>query len=127
MTMEVDLRSRLLDALSVSVEWDVRPQQGALPAVVIETVVGIDSQHMQGLNTFQETMVQFSCFAATKKAAVELREEVKAAIIVAATEGDTEFLRATDIMRRQSPADTAPKFMHNEILEARIWHGPWPS
>lgn len=126
--MESELRARLKAAPSVTtivgtrIDWDVRPQRDQLPALVLETVIGDDTQHMGGLDTFAQTVVQFNCFAATKKQAVELREAVKAVVIEPATQGGVEFLRATDITRFQRPSNTEAQFVHHEILECRLWH-----
>ena len=125
--MEAALRTRLKNASAVTaivgnrIDWDVRPQATALPALVLETVIGNNPQHMQGYTGFTDTVVQFNCFAKSKKAAVELREAVQAAIVPEATVGGVEFLRATEITRRQRPSNTDTGFIHHEILEVRIW------
>ena len=127
--MEAALRTRLKNDAGVTaivgnrIDWDERPQATAYPALVLETVVGIDDQHMQGF-TLQETRIQFNCFAADKKTAVALRDAVKAAIAPPATVGGVEFMRAQRIERRQAPRNTNTDFVNREILEATFFHRP---
>lgn len=127
MSLENGLRTRLkadsaVSAITTNVEWDERPQASSYPAVVLETVIGNDTQHMKGFNTYSDTIVQFSCFATSKTAATNLRDAVKAAIVPEGEAGGSKFLRATDVIRRQRPTSTNTGMVHMEILEARIWH-----
>lgn len=126
--METALRARLLADATVAaivgtrVDWDVRPQGDALPALVLETVNGTRSQHHSGFDTFQPTDVQFNCFAGSKKIAVDLREAVIAAITPAANAGGTAFLRAQNVETRQRPDNVSTGIIYREIVEATIWH-----
>ncbi|WP_343347653.1 DUF3168 domain-containing protein [Sphingomicrobium sp. XHP0239] len=126
--MEDALRTRLKADPAVAaivgagVYWDERPQATAYPAVVLETIFGQRDQHLKGFDGFHSTRVQVNCFSTTKKEAVSLREAVIAAIVPAAAEGGTEFLRAQDIEVRQGPKSTSTGTTHNEIVEATIWH-----
>ena len=126
--MEQGLRQRLLDDPAVAtivgtrVDWDVRPQRSAYPAIVLETIEGRRTQHMAGFNTFRATAVQASCFATSKAQAVAMREAVIAAIAGEATARGKRFLRAQDIEHRQRPENTGTQTIHREIVEATIWH-----
>lgn len=123
MTFEVDLRTRAKAALpGKTVEWDVRPARTAYPACILETISGRRAQHMGGFNGFQATLVQFSCFATTKKEAVEMREALISSVTPEDVTGSTTFLRMQDIVVRQRPQNTEAGFVYCEIVEATAWH-----
>ena len=127
MSFEEALRDRLKADATVTaivgtrIDWDVRPQATAYPALVLETITGLNPRHMKGFSLTSDR-VQFSCFANTKKEAVALRTAVLAAIEAPATAGGIEFMGAQDIVRRQAPNNTSTGVVSNEIVEATFFH-----
>lgn len=128
MTMETALRQRLLDDATVAaivdtrIDWTIRPQGSAFPAVVLTQVFDSRSQHMQGFNTFRPTRVQIDCYATDKGANVALREAVIAAIVGETTVSGVTFLRAfiNSVLDRGDQTDTG--FVHRELIDVSIWH-----
>lgn len=129
MTFETALRTRLKDNAPVAalvgtrIDWTVRPQKTALPALVLTLISDNRAQHMGGFNGFRETRVQVDCYAGTAKLACELRDAVIAAIAPAATVSTTEFLRSfiNNVIDRSENSDTG--FVHRQLVDVNIWHG----
>lgn len=128
MSMETDLRARLKDDGSVAglvgtkVDWTVRPQKSALPAITLQMVSEDRSQHMGGFNTNRATRIQVDCWGATRAIVVSVREAAIAALVPAATKGGTKFLRAfvNNIIDRGENADTG--FLHRDLIDLTVWH-----
>jgi hypothetical protein len=127
--MEIDLRQRLLDDAAVAaivgtrVDWTVRPQATALPAIVLQVVNDTRSQHMSGFDYFRQTRVQIDCYGRLRRDVVALREAVIAALADEAVQGDTEFLRAfvNNVVDMSEQVETA--FIHRDMIDMTFWHG----
>lgn len=123
--MEVDLRARIMaavPAVGTRVYWGIRPQNSALPAIVLTTVSDERSQHMTDFDTYQAKRVQIDCYAATYEQSVDLREALIEGIVPEATQGVTRFLRGfvNNTMTRGS--DTTNGYVHRQMLDLSIWH-----
>lgn len=123
--METALRARVMaaaPAVGARVFWGIRPQDSALPALVLTTVADNRSQHMKDFDTFWDTRVQVDCYAATYAESVALREAVIAGVVPEATEGSTRFLRSfvNDAMSRGG--DTTNGYVHRQMIDLTIWH-----
>lgn len=138
MTFETDLRERLKDNAGVtavvgakdgikSIDWNERRQGAPYPAIVLDVVFGDRSQHFGGFNAFQSARTQFRCTATNRKAAIDLREAVIAAITPGAVEGNTEFLRAQEISHFGRTEKSEAATLHHEFVDAAIWHGSAPA
>lgn len=128
MAFEPALRTRLKDDTAVAaivgtrIDWTVRPQGSALPAVVLQIIADGRPQHMQGFQRFRETRVQIDCFATTRAAASALSAAVIAAITPAAEVSGTAFRRAFIDTVRDLGANTDTGFVHRDSIDALIWH-----
>lgn len=123
--METDLRARVMaavPAVGTRVYWGIRPQNSALPAIVLTTVSDERSQHMAGFDTYQPKRVQVDCYATTYAQAVDLREAVIAGVVPEATQGVTRFLRAFVNNTMSRGSDTTAGFVHRQMIDLSIWH-----
>jgi hypothetical protein len=123
--MEKALRARIVAAVPAvgsRVYWGVRPQTSALPAIVLTTISDNRSQHMKGFDTYQDKRVQIDCYAATYEQAVDLREAVIAAVVPAAQQGLTRFLRSFVNNTMSRGEDTTNGYVHRQMLDLTIWH-----
>lgn len=128
MSMETALRARMKDDAAVAaivgsrIDWGVRPQGSILPAIVLTNVFDDRSQHMAGFIAARQTRVQIDCYAATKAAAVELREAVIAAVVPPASKSGVTFQRAQGISVLDRGEHTEAGFIHRELIDLQIWH-----
>lgn len=128
MSLETALRARLKADVSVKaivstrIDWDVRPERSAYPAVVLQIVSDPRLQHMKGLMGSRPTRVQIDCFGRTPAEKVELREAVIAAAMPAATEAGVTFQRAfvNDVISRSKNTETG--FVHHDLIDMTFWH-----
>ena len=123
--METALRTRVMaavPAVGTRVYWGIRPQNSALPAIVLTTVSDARSQHMKGFDTYQAKRVQVDCYAATYDQATELREAVIAGVVPAAVQGVTRFLRGFVNNTMGRGEDVTGGYVHRQMLDLTIWH-----
>ena len=131
--MEVDLRARLLDDAAVAafvgtrVDWTVRPQKDQLPAVVLQLVADLRTQHMGGFQYYRETRIQVDCFGRLRRDVVALREAVISCLAGEAVKGDTDFLRAFINTVQDMGEQTDTGFIHRDMIDITIWHGIAPA
>lgn len=133
MTVEIDLRARLLadgtiaGIVGTRIYWKLRPQGSALPAIVLGTVNGARDQHFEGAIDAQGNRIQFDCLASTKSVAVNLRNAVIAEVELPATVGDTEFQGGFVNLYRDTAEDTASGVVHTEMVDATLWFNEYVS
>ena len=127
MSFEADLRDRLVNDAAVAaivgarVYWDIRPQDSALPALVLRLVNGARDASFGGAMGTQGNQVQFDCMAASKSVSMALRN---AAIAVAETPGvagATGFQGGIVDLYRSMAEDTASGLVRTEQVRATIW------
>ena len=129
MGMEADLRWRLVHDIGVSaladerVHWRIRPQDGALPAIVLTIVADPRPQHLEGFHALRATRVQIDCLAATYAEAIALREAAIAAVVPRTITSTTRFDRGRINMVLDQGEDTAAGYVHRHVIDATIWHG----
>lgn len=127
MSFEIDLRSRLVNDAAVAalvgtrVYWKIRPQDSALPAIVLGTAYGARDQHFQGPMGTQGNRIQLDCLASLKGQAVDLRNAVMAVVESAGSAGGTSFQGGFVNLYRDGAEDTASGVVHNEMVDATIW------
>ena len=127
MSFETDLRTRLINDATVvgivgtRIYWEIRPQDSALPAIVLHTVNGSRAQSLAGAMETQGNQIQFDCMAVTKADAVALRQAVIAVAEVAGTAGSTEFQGGNVDLYRGIVEDTAAGVIRTEQVRATIW------
>lgn len=139
MSFETDLRARLIDDATITsivgtrVYWKVRPQNSALPCIVLGTVFGARDQHMEGPIGTQGNRMQFDCLAKQangvggKDSAIALRDAVMAVIESGGVEGDTEFQGGFVNLYRDEVTDTASGIVYTETIDATIWFNEFVS
>jgi hypothetical protein len=126
--METQLRSRLTSDSAVAaivgtrVNWGVRPQGEAYPSVVMTIIDDDRPQHMAGLITCRETLVQFDCYGITRAQVAALREAVIAAITPGAIVSGMIFLRSFVDTVRNMDAYTDTGLVFRDSVDARVWH-----
>jgi hypothetical protein len=123
--MEIELRQRFLTAVPLvgsRVHWQIRPQNGQLPAIVLTVVSGARSQNMDGFDGFQATRVQVDCYALTYDEAAQMREAIYDQVIPAGTVGGKTFLRAFVNNAMDRGEDTTPGYIHRQMLDLTFWH-----
>lgn len=77
------------------VHWDIRPQDEALPAVVLnEPSPQFRPQHMGGFEDMRTARIQVNAYATTKAAADTIIESLIADLVPEATVSDVLFWRA---------------------------------
>jgi len=126
--METALRAKMMGDVALAalvgtrIDWTVRPERSALPAVVLQLISDPRPQHMQGFQSYRETRVQVDVFALTRASVVAIREAVIAAVTPAETISGTNFLRAfvDNVIDRGTNSDTG--FVHSDLIDFRIWH-----
>jgi hypothetical protein len=116
------LRARLKDqtAAGSRVDWGLRLQGNALPAIRLTKIRTPKDYHMGGAQTTQFHRVQVDCFGATYKAAGDLGDAVIALLEPAAGEFQASFVVGDN--DRQDDTETGP--VHCRVLDFQITHIP---
>jgi len=71
---------------------NVRPQGGALPAIVLRIISDVTDQAMSGPTNYRQTRVQAECYGPTYAAAYAVRNAIRAALDGwSGTQGATQF------------------------------------
>ena len=106
------------------VNWNVRPQGNALPAVVLTKVSGVADYTMQGPSTYEQSRVQVDCYASTFLASVTAARAVTAKLSGLRTvQGGTEFLGVFKDSERQSHEEgSGGVWMHRVSLDFLVHH-----
>jgi hypothetical protein len=124
--MHEALRSRLKSDATVSglvgarVDWGLRPQGKALPAIRLTLVPTQRAYHMGGAQTTQQYQVQADCFGETYKQAFDVRQAVIACLEPAV--GEFQFSFVTRDFDRPEVIDTGP--VECAVLEFLVTHIP---
>lgn len=127
MSFGADLRTKLLAVSAVSskvgtrVYWKYRPQNSALPAVVMHEISGQLDQHMGGPMETQGNRIQADCMAKTKLEAWALRDAVLDALIAPSVNGTTEFQGGIINLHRDQIDDTPEGVIHTDQIDATVW------
>jgi hypothetical protein len=127
MSFEADLRTRLLadgtiaGLVGTRIYWKIRPQNSALPAIVLGTAYGARDQHFEGPIDAQGNRIQFDCLASTAIGAIALRDAVMAEIESPGSAGDTEFQGGFVNLYRDTAEDMTTSVVHNQMIDATIW------
>lgn len=128
--MQQALRTRLMDDATISglvgtrVDWDVRPQGKALPAITL-SMVDVRDQHMGGPQATRRTIIQADCWASKASDAHTLAEAVIDELQPAANVDDTRFLGAF-LSATSMSEDTDNGLVHRVMVRGDIWHTPIP-
>jgi hypothetical protein len=127
MSMTADLRDVLRDAgiAGGSVYRDRRPQDAALPAVVLQLIDDPRSSFMAGENALRSSLVQADIWAVSRGDADAICDALLVARPLRAVRGVTDFRRIyVDAVRNDSevPAGQAPVF--RTTLDLAVWWRP---
>lgn len=123
--MEKALRARIMasvPAVGTRVYWGIRPQNSALPAIVLTVVADNRDQHMKGFTAYQAKRVQVDCYATTYEQATDLREAVISGVVPPTEQGLTRFLRAFVNNTMSRGEDTTNGYVHRQMIDLTIWH-----
>lgn len=127
MSFHADLRTRLTGngtvagLVSTRIYWEIRPQNSALPAIVLTEVAGNRDQSFSGPMGTQVNRIQFDCMATTGEAARALRDAVLAVIESAGTGGTTNFQGGFVNLTRSTVDDTTTTPVRVAMIDASIW------
>lgn len=127
MDMPAALRTRLLanaplaQLVSKRIDWMIRPQQAALPALVLQTISDGRPQHYKGFQALRSTRVRADTWAMTYAAARAVSEAVIVAAVPEYRGNGIHFRRAqvdgpTDFME---DGTTAP--LHRSSVDLILW------
>jgi hypothetical protein len=122
--MQTALRSRLLGDATVAnlvgtrVDWGLRPQAKALPAISLTIVPTPRDYHMGGAQNTQFFRVQIDCWAATYKGAHTLRD----AVIDCLEPASDPFLGSFVERNFDAPERTDTGEIHRAVLEFKVTH-----
>jgi len=129
--MEEALRAHLLAQVAITalvgtrIDWNVRPQGKALPAIVLHFVSGGGDYTMQRRTGFNDTVVQIDVWSATYLAALTISRLIKTALDDLRLPPLQAFLESErhDFEANPAPAPTtgATDF-HRVSLDVRIVH-----
>lgn len=106
------------------VNWNVRPQSAALPAIVLTNVSRQDDYHSQGPSGYVQSRVQVDCYGTTFGAAVGVSRAVKARLSGLRTvQGGTHFLGVFVDSERQSYEEgSGGVWMHRVSIDFMVHH-----
>jgi hypothetical protein len=132
----MDLQSAIIDRLGAGsateaivddrVSWRLRKQGSALPAVVLDTVSGVRTQHLDGFDDMRTTTVQAACLAGTYGESRALAEAVIADLVGEAVVADPS---GTDVQFWQGstgePVDLGEQtdsegFLHRAVVDLTL-------
>jgi hypothetical protein len=118
--MKTALRARVKGntAAGSRVDWGLRPQAKALPAIRLTQVPTPKFYHMGGADDTQQFRVQADCFGETYQDAQELGDEVVALLEPATGSFQGSFV--TRDFDRPEVIDTGP--VHCRVLEFLVTH-----
>lgn len=129
MSFESALRTRLLadpfvgPMVGPRVHWRRRPQNGALPAIVLTIVADPRPQHLDGFHSLRATRVQAECYAWSDEEARELRDAVIPVLAAKADAEDTRFDTGVINNTMDRGEDTSAGFVDCQLIDASLWHG----
>lgn len=118
--MKQALRTRILNntAAGSRVDWGLRPQANALPAIRLTKVSTPRDYQMSGAMVTQKHRVQIDCFGSTYKAASELGDAV-----IALLEPESGSFLASFVQGdfdRQEDLETGP--VHCRVLDFQLFY-----
>jgi hypothetical protein len=124
--MQSALRDRLLADATITglvgtrVDWDVRPQGKALPAITLAMVDERD-QGMGGAQVTRNTIIQADCWASRAIDSHTLAEAVITELQPALTVGSVRFLGAF-LSATSMSEDTGDGLVYRVMVRGRIVH-----
>lgn len=127
MDMPAALRTRLLayaplaQLVGSRVTWMIRPQETALPAVVLQTITDERPQHYKGFQALRSTRVRADTWATTYGAARAVSEALIAAAVPEHRGNGIHFRRAQVGGPRDLMDDDATKPLHRSSVDLILW------
>lgn len=127
--MEEALRKLLREAPAMAalegrVDWGVRPQGTALPAMTLRTISDIPEMKMSGPTGWSRARIQSDIYGSTFKAARDLRHDLVLTVAgLRATLGGIKF--RIFVIDADSGVETVAKgFEHRARADLDIWYRP---
>lgn len=135
--MEEALRDLLLataaitDVVARRVDWGVRPQGDALPAITLERISGTADMNMNAPSGWEVDRIQIECWARTYKAAKDIALWLaspggpsRPVGLLVGYRGENLGVRMrTFIIGRRSDSDSDNKGpVHRSSVDVAIWH-----
>ena len=128
MDMQGALRARLLATPQVTalvaqrVDWVIRPQTAALPAVTLQTISGDRPQTHAGFEEMRTARVQCDVWATTYASARAITEAIVRALAPKAESNGVRFGRMFFEGDRDLLDTTATTPIHRTSLDLIVWH-----
>lgn len=126
MTMQADLRSRLLGQTGAGnrVTWLDRPQGSALPAITLQTITEERAQNLRGFEGLQMARVQLDVWGKSYAEAQTVSDAAIAAVVPAATQGGTTFSRTMIENLRDGQESAETQIFYRKSMDLIIHHSP---
>lgn len=119
----LDAAAAVTDVAGSRTYWLVRPQNSALPAVVLQVVGGERAQHLDGFEDMRTVRVQAACLAEKHSVSRTLAEAVTAALVPEAEVDGVLFWRASADEPRDLGNQTDTGFVHRAVVDLIIRYG----
>lgn len=126
MDMEGAVRARLLAAAPVTaivgqrVYWEDRPQNAALPAIVLQLPTDLREQHMGGFQGLLFARMQVNVLAVSFADKKRLKEVVIAALTPAHSGNGIRFTQATNISSRPINERTETQYIFADAIDFQL-------
>lgn len=122
------LRARLLADATVGgfvgtrIDWTVRPQSTALPAIVMTKISDGRPQHLKGFKTLRQSRVQIDVLASSRAQVEQITEAVIAAIAGPFNQSGVQFGRTFIDTVTDRGASTDTGFVHRDLIDVLFHH-----
>lgn len=126
MTMQADLRSRLLGETDAAnrVYWVDRPQLSDLPAITLQTIDEGREQILSGFGGLQESRVQLDVWGDNYASVQTVADEAIIAVVPAGSQGGTAFSRTMIELLRDLSEATETKTVFRKSMDLILHHSP---
>ena len=134
--MEEAIRSLLMAKTAISavvgtrIDWGVRPQGSALPAIIINGISGVPQIPLMMIaGMWTKSRIQIECWARTALVCRNLADAIGGPFgLFTGYRGDhcKTRLRTFIVDRRSDQDSDAQGALHRTMLDAMVWHLPLP-
>ncbi|HQS95087.1 MAG: hypothetical protein B7X90_01785 [Novosphingobium sp. 17-62-19] len=129
--MEEPIRSLLLEASGIAalvgsrIDWGVRPQGDALPAIVLSRTSSVTGMKLSGPSGWTRSRIYVECWGRTYKVARDIAD------LIGGDDGVLSGLRTTSggiqlrtfiVGRRADQETDSVGVLHRTALDVMVWH-----
>lgn len=102
-------------------DWIIRPQQEAFPALTLQMISDTRSQHLKGFNDLRDSRVQIDVWGLAYSEVREGSEAVIAALVPEETSNGIVFNRAMVDGVRDLSDDSGTRFVFRSSIDLIVW------